>query len=212
MMWMRMPGQTWPSAAGSFVLMWTVMTAAMMLPSFIPALWRYRRALRWTGEPHPDRQAALAAVGYLVVWVGAGLVVFAAGIGLAGVEMRQAAVARLVPAAAAFIVIGAGCLQFTASKRRSLACCRDGDVTKAATPGGTGWKHGLRLGAHCVLCCANLMTLPLVVGLMDLRAMVAVTAAITLERLAPGDRLPQIVGVVIVGTGLSLIARAVGLV
>src|SRR5215212_1731587 len=44
MAWMRMPGQTWPGAAASFVGMWIVMMVAMMLPSLVPMLWRYRQA------------------------------------------------------------------------------------------------------------------------------------------------------------------------
>jgi predicted metal-binding membrane protein len=32
MTWMRMPGQSWPGSAASFVVMWTVMMVAMMLP------------------------------------------------------------------------------------------------------------------------------------------------------------------------------------
>jgi hypothetical protein len=32
MAWMRMPGQTWPGAAASFLGMWVVMMVAMMLP------------------------------------------------------------------------------------------------------------------------------------------------------------------------------------
>ena len=45
MVWMRMPGQTWPGAAASFLGMWIVMMAAMMLPSLVPMLWRYARPL-----------------------------------------------------------------------------------------------------------------------------------------------------------------------
>ena len=33
MAWMRMPGQTWPGAAASFLGMWVAMMVAMMLPS-----------------------------------------------------------------------------------------------------------------------------------------------------------------------------------
>jgi predicted metal-binding membrane protein len=36
MAWMRMPGQTWPGAAASFLGMWVVMMVAMMLPSLVP--------------------------------------------------------------------------------------------------------------------------------------------------------------------------------
>jgi predicted metal-binding membrane protein len=46
---------------------------------------------------------------------------------------------------------------------------------------------------------------------MDLRAMVVVAAAITLERLAPGgDRVTRALGAVVVAAGLLLIARAWG--
>src|SRR5580765_6710908 len=44
MMWMRMPGQSWPSVAMSFLGMWLVMMVAMMLPVLVPMLWRYRSA------------------------------------------------------------------------------------------------------------------------------------------------------------------------
>lgn len=42
--WMRMIGQTWFDATASFLGMWVVMMAAMMLPSLAPMLWRYRQA------------------------------------------------------------------------------------------------------------------------------------------------------------------------
>jgi len=57
-----------------------------------------------------------------------------------------------------------------------------------------------------------LMAILLVVGIMDLRAMAVVAATIALERLAPvGERVARATGVVVVGAGLLLIARAVGL-
>jgi predicted metal-binding membrane protein len=52
----------------------------------------------------------------------------------------------------------------------------------------------------------------LVIGTMDVRAMAVVTAAITVERLAPaGERVARAIGVVGVGGGLIAIARAAGL-
>jgi hypothetical protein len=52
----------------------------------------------------------------------------------------------------------------------------------------------------------------LVVGVMDLRAMALVTAAITAERFAPiGARIVEAIGVVVIGAGLVLIAHAAGL-
>jgi predicted metal-binding membrane protein len=74
---------------------------------------------------------------------------------------------------------------------------------------GTAWRHGLRLGLHCSQCCAGLVVVLLVIGVMDLRAMALVTGAITVERLAPaGQRVARATGAVIVGAGLFLISRA----
>ena len=50
MMWMRMPGQTWLGAGAAFLGMWVVMMVAMMLPSLVPMLWRYRQAVGRTDE------------------------------------------------------------------------------------------------------------------------------------------------------------------
>ena len=52
------------------------------------------------------------------------------------------------------------------------------------------------------------MVLLLVVGVMNLRAMALVAAAITVERLAPGrDGIARAIGLVVIGAGLFLIAR-----
>jgi predicted metal-binding membrane protein len=52
----------------------------------------------------------------------------------------------------------------------------------------------------------------LVVGVMDLRAMAVVATAITCERLAPrGERVARVVGAMVVGGGVFLVARGVAL-
>src|SRR5262245_60422490 len=65
---MPMPGQTWPVAAASFLGMWVVMMVAMMLPSLVPMLRRYRQAVGRTGETRLGRLTALVGVGYFFVW------------------------------------------------------------------------------------------------------------------------------------------------
>jgi predicted metal-binding membrane protein len=94
-----------------------------------------------------------------------------------------------------------------------LACCRDtpGHGHTLPADAGTAWRHGLRLGLHCSISCAGLTAILLVAGVMDLRAMAVVTAAITAERLAPaGERVARAIGAVAIGAGVLLIARAVG--
>ena len=214
MAWMRMPGQTWPGAAASFVGMWVVMMVAMMLPSLVPMLWRYRQALGRTGEPRLGRLTALVGVGYFFVWSVFGMVAFPLGVALAAVEMQLPALARAVPIAVGVVVLIAGALQFTAWKTHHLACCREvpGRGRTLPADSSTAWRHGLRLGLHCSTCCAGPTAILLVIGVMDLRAMAVVTAAITVERLAPGgDRVARAIGAVVVVAGLFLIARAIGL-
>jgi len=214
MAWMRMCGQTWPGAAVSFLGMWVAMMVAMMLPSLVPMLGRYRQAVGRTGEARLGRLTALVGVGYFAVWTGFGMAAFPLGVALAAVEMQRPALAHAVPVAAGVVVLIAGALQFTAWKARQLACCREapGRGRALAADAGTAWRHGLRLGLHCSSCCAGLTAILLVSGVMDLRAMAIVTAAITAERVAPaGERLARAIGGVAVGAGLFLIARAAGL-
>jgi predicted metal-binding membrane protein len=214
MAWMRMPGQTWPGAAASFLGMWVVMMMAMMLPSLTPTLWRFRKAVAGRGEILPGRLTALVGGGYFLVWTLFGMAVYPLGTALAAIEMQQPELAHAVPMAVGMVILIAGALQFTAWKTRHLACCRDlpGYCRTPPANAGTAWRYGLRLGLHCNRCCAGLTAILLVAGVMDLRVMAVVTAAITVEHLAPpGERVARVIGVIAVGAGLFLIVRAAGL-
>jgi predicted metal-binding membrane protein len=155
----------------------------------------------------------LVGVGYFFVWAVFGLVAFALGVMLATIAMEQPALARAVPMTVGVVVLIAGALQFTDWKAHHLACCRSLPARGRTMPpdAGTAWRHGLRLGLHCSYCSAGLMAILLVTGVMDLSAMAAVAIATTMERVAPvGERVARAIGVVAVGAGLLLIARAVG--
>ena len=212
MAWVRMPGQTWPSAAASFLGLWVVMMIAMMLPSLVPMLWRHRKAVGLTGGTHLGQLTALVGVGYFFVWTVFGVAAFLLGVLLTEVEMQWPALARAVPVMSGVVVLIAGGVQFSAWKAHYLACYRGVPGHGHARLADAAWRHGLRLGIHCGQCCANLMVILLVIGVMDLRAMAAVTAAVTVERLVPvGERIARITGAVVVGAGLFLIAQAAGL-
>ncbi len=222
-MWRPIPGQGWTGVAAEFLGMWIVMMAAMMLPSLVPMLWRYRQAVVAAGlgdaasgaVGHRGRHLGwltlLAGVGYFAVWTVVGMITFPLGVALSAITTQMPALAGAVPVAVGAIVLVAGALQFTAWKARHLACCRaaPGRARTLAADPRTAWRHGLRLGVHCVHCCAGLTVVLLVVGMMDLYAMAAVTLAITLERLAPaGERIARAIGVVAIGAGLVMSLRA----
>ena len=214
MAWMRMPGQSWPGAAASFLGMWIAMMVAMMLPSLMPMLWRYRQAIGTTDGTRLGGLTALVGSAYFFVWAVLGMIAFPLGVALAAAEMQLPALARAVPLAVGVAVLLAGALQFTAWKTRQLACCREtpGRHRNLPADAGTAWRHGLRLGIHCNSCCAPLTAVLLVIGVMDLRTMAAVTVAITAERLAPaGTRIARIIGAIVAGAGLILLAQAAGI-
>jgi predicted metal-binding membrane protein len=194
--------------------MWVAMMVAMMLPSLVPTLWRYRQAVGGACDTRLGPLTVLVGVGYFAVWTVLGMAVFPLGVALAAVEMRLPALARAVPIAVGVVVLVAGALQLTAWKAHHLACCRGKAGCARALPAdaGTAWRHGVRHGVHCCYCCAGLIAILLAFGVMDLRAMAVVTAAITAERLAPaGERVARAIGVVAVGAGVLLLVRAVGL-
>ena len=208
MAWMRMPGQSWPAAAAMFLGMWVVMMVAMMLPYLVPALWRYREAVAESGETRLGMRSVLVGAGYFFVWTLIGLAAFPLGAALAAIQMQYPAVSRATPVAAGIVVLVAGVLQFTGWKAGLLACCRGSLRSGCVRPPTdvTAWRYGLRLGLDCARCCANLMALLLVLGVMDLRAMAVVAAAITLERLAPaGRRVEHALGAVVVLVGLFML-------
>jgi predicted metal-binding membrane protein len=239
MAWMRMPGQTWAGAAASLLGMWIVMMVAMMLPSLVPMLCRYREAVTGAAETRLGLRTALVGMGYFCVWTLFGMVAFPLGFALAEAEMQHPALSRAVPIAVGVIVLIAGACQFTAWKAHHLAGCRESSAFARGYPrelrrdlvvsaigraggsergltltadAGTAWRHGMRLGLHCGYCSAGLTAILLVMGVMDLRVMAVVTTAISAERLAPaGERVARAIGVIVVGAGILLLARAAGL-
>jgi predicted metal-binding membrane protein len=212
MTWMRMPEQTWPGAAAAFLGMWIVMMVAMMLPSLVPMLWRYRQAVARTSDVPLGWLTTLVGVGYFFVWTVFGIAAYLLGAALAAVAMQKPWLAHTVPLAIGIVVLLGGALQFTAWKAYHLSCCRKVPGRGYTLPADVGraWRHGLRFGLHCSRCCVGLMAILLVIGVMDLRAMAVVAVAITVERLTPaGERIGRAIGAVAIGAGLFLIVRAV---
>ena len=207
---MTMPQQTWYGAAAGYLGMWMAMMVPMMLPSLIPMMSRYRRSVRGADGIHLHGLTALVGVGYFVIWAVLGAAAYAAGAGVLAVEMRWGTVAQWLSVAAGVVLLVAGGVQFTPWKARQLALCREGSGCGCPpAPNALGaWRHGLRLGVRCSLCCGSLMLALLAIGMMDLVAMAAVTLAISAERLAPVPlRVARVAGVAIVMVGVLTIVR-----
>ncbi|HEY4254307.1 MAG TPA: DUF2182 domain-containing protein [Roseomonas sp.] len=208
--WLPICGQDRADVAAAFLGMWAAMLAAMMLPSLVPALWRYRRAIGGAGAARRELLTLLVGAGYGGVWMAVGMATLSLGMALAELALRQPGLARGVPALAGGTMLAARVLQCSGWKARHLARCRAAPVR--LPPGaGAAWRHGLRLGVHCACSCAGPTAILFAAGVMDLRVMAVVTAAITAERLAPaGVPVARAAGALAIGTGLLAIARAAG--
>jgi len=207
---MSMPQQSWSGAAAVYLGMWMAMMVPMMLPSLVPMLARYRRTLSGLEGLRRRGLTALVALGYFTMWFVLGVLAFAASDGLAAADLNPGARAGHLPFAAGAVLLIAGMVQLSSWKSRQLARCRDAsECGVRRSPDALGaWRHGLRLGVRCALCCSGLMMALLAVGLMNLVAMVLVTVAITAERLAPApERVTRAAGLTIVIAGVLAVIR-----
>ena len=189
-------------------VMWAVMMAAMMLPSAVPMVLAYDRLDRGSAEGSGG-STALFVAGYIVMWVAFAV----AATGLQWLLHNLALVNGMGVVTrgwfAGGLLMGAGAVQFSPGKLRSLGACR--------TPMGflmTSWQDGragaLRMGVHhgrlCLGCCWSLMVLLFVLGVMNL-AWVAVLAVFVLaEKVFPrGETISRIGGVVLMAWGVAFV-------
>ena len=177
-------GLTW------YLGLWVAMTAAMMLPSAAPAVLLVDRL--------SPRAAPRFVLGYALTWTFFGVVAYlltraAHGAGLAG------------GGAAGLAIAAAGLYALTPLKRACLTHCRNPLAFlirhERLGPVGTGVLHG----GYCVGCCAGLMVVLLVLGMMSVFWMVVVAALIAAEKTTPfGQRLVTPVGIALVAAGLGM--------
>ncbi|HYL14460.1 MAG TPA: DUF2182 domain-containing protein [Terriglobales bacterium] len=213
MVWMRMPGQTSLGAAASFLAMWVVMMVAMMLPSFVPMLLRYRDSVHVPYEIRLAKLTTLVSAGYFFIWAIFGAMAYPFGLVSTAAEIRWPAFARSVPIVSGVVLLLAGCIQLTAWKARQLGRCQDVPTCGRSLPADarSAWQYGLGFGVRCTLCCLGFMTILLVIGVMNLVGMLMITSAITIERLSPKPQsFARAIGVGIIAVGALAIIRALG--
>jgi len=176
-----MSGMTGTMGLGlaAFVAIWTLMMAAMMLPSVAPAAALYAR----TVQSHRTVRLAGMVAGYLAVWAAAGLPAY----GLArmtGSLTSQHPSAAHVLAVVTFAVAGA--YQLSPLKDRCLAHCRSPLALLLHYGSYRGRSRDLRVGVHhggyCLGCCWGLMVILITVGVMNLVAMVGLAALVLTEK------------------------------
>jgi predicted metal-binding membrane protein len=181
-----MPGVGADLAAATFAGSWTLMMAAMMLPSMTPVVSLYDRMRAGHGY---TRAATGAFVGgYLATWAAVGLAAYGlvrAGDAIAGDALGWHDAGRAV---AGGVILLAAAYQLSPLKERCLRHCRSplGFLLAHWRGGHYGaLRMGTAHGAWCVGCCWALMATLFAVGLMSLGWMAFVAVLIAVERLAP---------------------------
>jgi predicted metal-binding membrane protein len=184
-------------------VMWAAMMAGMMLPSAAPLVLLYAGAARRrASESRPTLAIHALAAGYLVVWACFSV----------GATILQRTLSRLLlltpmmepatPVAGAVVLLIAGVYQLTPLKRVCLHACRSplAFLTHQWRPGVSGaFRMGVEHGLYCLGCCWALMLLLFAGGVMNLAVIVALTAWVIVEKLAPfGEQSARVSGALLI--------------
>lgn len=192
-------------------IMWLIMMVAMMLPSAAPMILLYgklARAARRQGAVFAP--TTVFAGFYLAVWAGFSVIAALVQWGLArsGVitDMSLAFGDRRIAGA---LLIAAGLYQATPLKRACLEKCRSplSFLMTLWRPGLAGAARlGLTHGVYCLGCCAMLMALLFVFGVMNLAWVAALAIVVLIEKLVPGgERIAPVIGVAAAAAGAAMI-------
>ena len=189
-----------------FLSVWAVMMVAMMVPATLPLILLYRTIARnRLGQVGAHVGMVTLLVGYVAVWIAAGLPVYAynAYVGTAG------SLAAVLPA---LLLIVGGVYQFMPLKRICHARCSSPLFFLIQN-----WRSGavgaLRLGTihgvDCLGCCAGLMVGLVALGMMNLAWMLTAAVIIFAEKAIPNSHLiARPLGVVMAVGGAVLLATS----
>jgi predicted metal-binding membrane protein len=183
--------------------MWAAMMAAMMMPSAAPLVLLYAMSARRRGhESRPALAIYALAAGYLVVWGSFSVGATALQRGLSRLLLLTPMMEPATPVAGAVVLLIAGLYQLTPLKRACLRACRSplDFLMRDWRMGPSGaFQMGLRHGLYCLGCCWALMLLLFAGGVMNLAVIVALTAWVIVEKLAPfGEQSARVSGALLV--------------
>jgi predicted metal-binding membrane protein len=173
-------------------LMWVVMMVAMMLPSASPTILLYVRVLRRAeserGEIRVPASLGAFASAYLAVWSLFSVLAVVLQWALEHLGALSAMMSSRLALLSGGLLVAAGLYQLSPLKAMCLNHCRGPAWFIAAhwRPGPLGaWRMGFRHGIYCVGCCAALMLLLFVGGVMNLVWIAGLTLLVAIEKLAP---------------------------
>ncbi len=168
--------------------MWAVMMTAMMLPSASPLVLVYAAAVRRSAPQTASAYIYVLVTGYLAVWALFSLGATALQRILTELLLLSPMMEAIGPGVSAALLMAAGVYQLTPLKLACLRACQSplGFLMSRWRGGPSGaFRMGLEHGAYCVGCCWALMLLLFAGGVMNLTVILALTAFVAFEKLAP---------------------------
>lgn len=199
-----------------FLGMWVTMMAAMMLPSFWPMVLAHVQATAGRAQ-HTGvaLSASIFTAGYLLAWTGYGLIAYVIYRGIGALQLAGLSWISTGPYLAGAIIVIIGVYQLTPLKRACLRHCRSPlhFMLHGWRPGLSGaLRMGVVHGIWCVGCCAGLMLLLFVLGVMSLGWMGILTAVVFAEKLIPSERIRPLiaVGCIVLGAWVAVAPGTIG--
>jgi predicted metal-binding membrane protein len=187
----------------AILLMWSVMMAAMMLPSGLPMILTFAHLSALRGE---RARARVFVAAYLLVWIMFSATATSLQWGLQAMGWVDPMAASTSARLTAWLLLIAGVYQFSPLKRACLARCRTplGFLLGEWRGGAAGaWRMGLRHGVLCAGCCWALMVLLFIGGAMNLAWVAALAIVVAIEKMAPrGERIAAALGLALIAAGL----------
>jgi predicted metal-binding membrane protein len=201
-----------PGDATAFLVAWTVMMAAMMLPSATPMIGLYSAVYR--GKAGPARRALPTAVFtlvYLLVWLAFGIPVYALSVLVGRAAASDVTLQSALPYALAVVLVAAGAFQLSPLKRACLRVCRS-PLAFLMSRWRAGYRGTFALGLshamYCVGCCWALMAVLVAAGAMSLVWVLLIALVVFAEKILPGgERTLWLSGVALILLGLLVAAR-----
>ncbi len=170
---------------GSFAIGWTVMMAAMMLPSAMPLVYEFARHSE--GRRRWQAATGVLAATYLAIWLGFGLACYVVLKAFPVPTADQGAVGGLA-------LTLAGLYGLTPIKAASETRCRELCSLHGPLPFSvvrSALIAGARYGLSCLGCSAGLMVAMAVIGMSNLVWVLILAGLVLIYKLAPAPSLSR---------------------
>jgi predicted metal-binding membrane protein len=209
-----MPMAMTPTAgmeAPLFLAMWVAMMVAMMFPTAAPMILTFatvQRGKQARGQAFVPTWVFVLA--YLLVWTAFGVAAYGAALVAEALAMRSPWLMDNGPRIGGLLLVLAGLYQLSPLKTACLSKCRTPlsfIMTSWRDGYGGAFRMGLEHGWYCTGCCWLLFLILFPLGVMNIAAMVLLTALIFAEKSLPvGPQVARGAAVALIVYGAMVIA------